>query len=123
MNYLGLDYGTKHIGVAIATGPLAEPLTTLSTDKSIQLIKALVDKHDIKGLVIGVSDEASHPTVSELSKQLSFLNLPVYLIDETLSSHDARVALMHTTQTRRKDLEHAASAALILQSWLDSHPA
>jgi len=120
MNYLGLDYGAKHIGVAIATGPLAEPLTTIPTDKSIHLIKSLVDKHAIRGLVIGVSEDSAHPTVHELVRQLSFLKLPVYLVDETLTSHDARQALLHTTPSRRKDLEHAVSAALILQSWLDS---
>src|SRR3990172_9322503 len=120
MNYLGLDYGAKHIGVAIATGPLAEPLITLPADKSVHLIKSLVDKHAIQGLVIGVSEGSAHPTVHELVRQLSFLKLPVYLVDETLTSNDARQALLHTTQGRRQDLEHAASAAIILQSWLDS---
>lgn len=120
MNYLGLDYGAKHIGVAIATGPLAEPLTTIPTEKSTKLLKSLVDKHDIKGLVIGALDGSASPTVRQLTDQLSFLRLPIYLVDETLTSHDARQALLHTTQGRRQELEHAASAAIILQSWLDS---
>lgn len=121
MNYLGLDYGTSHIGVAIATGPLASPLTTISTSSAPKLLKALVDKHQITALIIGVSDTRSNATVSELTAELSFLNLPVYLVDETLSSHDARTALLHTTKSRRKDLEHAASAAIILQTWLDNN--
>jgi len=123
MNYLGLDYGSSHIGVAIATGPLASPLTTIPTPKAAQLIKSIVEKHAVSALIIGVSDSSDHPTVSHLAESLAFLHLPVYLVDETLTSHDARRALLHTTKSRRRDLEHAASAAIILQSWLDSQPA
>lgn len=114
MNYLGLDYGQKNIGVALATGPLAEPLTTIPTKSALQLIKELIEKHHIETLVIGMH----HASMDNTFEQLG---LPVYYQDETLSSHDARESLFHTTQKRRRAGEHAASAAIILQSWLDSH--
>ena len=53
MNYLGLDYGLRHIGVAMATGPLAEPLVTLPTKSAPALIRQLVDRHSISTIVIG----------------------------------------------------------------------
>lgn len=120
VNYLGLDYGSAHIGIAIATGPLASPLTTVPASTAVPMLKSLVEKHDISALVIGVSDSSTSASVAKLADQLSFLRLPVYLVDETLSSHEARQALLHTTKSRRRDLEHAASAAIILQSWLDT---
>ncbi len=113
MNYLGLDYGASKIGVAIATGPLAEPLTTLNTKNAIQAIKDLIVKHNINTIIIGDAPE-------------NFINLlrighwSLVIVDETLSSHDAREKLLHTTQRRRKNLEHQVSATIILQNWLDN---
>lgn len=121
MNYLGLDFGTKHIGVAIATGPLAEPLTTIDTKSVVTALKSLVEKQSIDAIVVGVPDERENPPLKKLISDIAFLNLPIYLVDETLSTKDAQQALMHTTQTRRKQYEHSVAAALILQSYLDSH--
>ena len=116
MNYLGLDYGKAHIGVAIATSPLAEPLTTIPTKSALQLIKELIKKYNINVIIIGLPHASIHDTLGQLG-------LPVYEVDETLSSRDARESLLHTTQKRRRVGEHAAAASIILQSWLDSHPA
>ena len=113
MSILGLDYGKAKVGVAIAEGPLARPLTTLNTKNIIQLIKELVSKYNIGALVIGDCPE-------EMLLKLQLFKLPIIIVDETLSSHDARLALLHTTQIRRKKLEHQVSATLILQSYLDS---
>ncbi len=119
MNYLGLDYGQKNIGVALAIGPLAEPLITFSTAKSISLIKALVEKHHIDEIIIGQPDKLLESEFKGFVDQLSILNRPLSIVDETLSSHDARQALLHTSRTRRKNSEHAVAATIILQSFLD----
>ncbi len=113
MNYLGLDYGESHMGVALATGPLAEPLTTLDTRSALQLIKQLITEHNIDELVIGDCPE-------RFLNKLSELELPINQADETLSTHDATQSLLHTSQSRRKNTEHAVAAAIILQNWLDS---
>ena len=115
MNYLGLDYGQKHIGVALAIGPLAEPLTTISTNNALQLIKELIKEHHIEAIIIGTHDASMHNTLKQLRP-------PVYEVDETLSTQDATKVMFHTTPKRRKLKEHAVAAALILQSWLDSLP-
>lgn len=113
MSYLGLDYGSSHVGVAISYGILAEPLSTIPTKTALLLIKDLILKHRIDTVVIGDVDQ-------NFLIKLKEFGLPVYQVDETLSTKDAKVALFHTTQTRRKQKEHSAAAAIILQSWLDS---
>ena len=113
MNYLGIDYGVAKIGVAKAEGSLAEPLMTLPTKSAISAIRELLLTYAITEIVIGDCPE-------EFKNQLQSLGLAVHSTDETLSSHDAREALLHKSQTKRHQDEHAVAAAIILQSWLDN---
>ncbi|OGC93001.1 hypothetical protein A3D85_00545 [Candidatus Amesbacteria bacterium RIFCSPHIGHO2_02_FULL_47_9] len=122
MSFLGLDYGIKHIGVAVAAGPLAEPLTTLPASRAFKLINKLVDKRHIDTIIIGRPDKSLKKAFENFINSLEIRNSKLEIVDETLSSYDARVHLQHTTQKRRKQKEHSVSAAIILQSWLDSHP-
>lgn len=112
MNYLGIDYGESKVGIALAEGPLADPHMTVSTKSAISSIEQLVMSYAIEDVVVGDCPE-------EFKKELEGLGVTVHMADETLSSHDARQALMHTTQSRRRDQEHEVAAALILQNWLD----
>jgi putative transcription antitermination factor YqgF len=120
MNYLGVDYGSVHVGLAISTGSLVEPLATTTTKKAVIQITRLVDEHQIDTIIIGLPDGLIHSEVEQFIHTLRHLNLHVIPYDETLSSHDARESLLHTTPSRRKALEHSVSAALILSSYLDS---
>lgn len=112
MNILGLDYGEKYIGVAYAEDKLAEPLTTLNNKIAISEIKKLVTNFKIEKIIVGDCPKDFLENLKEVVK--------VEQTDETLSSHDARQMLMHTTQTRRKEKEHSIAAAIILQTWMDS---
>lgn len=114
MNYLGIDYGFAKIGIALAVGPLAEPLATVKTEKAIQSIKLLINAHNIDSIVVGDCPEKFLDELSNLAT--------VHQTEETLSSHDARQFLLHTTQKKRRMAEHSAAAAVILQNWLDSNP-
>lgn len=121
MNYLGLDYGRKHIGVAIATGPLAEPLTTIFTPRAFPQIKNLITKHNVSQIIIGRPDKSLKLEFENFLNSLQIPNFQFQIVDETLSSHSARLSLLHKTKKSRRVREHAAAAAIILQSWLDSH--
>jgi putative transcription antitermination factor YqgF len=122
MNYLGLDYGKKHIGVALAAGPLAEPLDTVDIVQAVKVIGQLADQHRVGGIIIGLPEGPVRSAAQNFIDQLLVLNVPVFPVDETLSSHDATASLLHTSRSRRKIRAHAAAAAIILQSWLDAHP-
>lgn len=113
MSILGIDYGEKHVGVAISRGKLAQPLKTISCANAIQSIKSLIKQYEIDAVVVGDCPEF-------FLKQLSELGLVIHRADETLSTYDATRSLLHTSQSRRKNLEHAAAAAVILQHWLDA---
>jgi putative transcription antitermination factor YqgF len=123
---LGLDYGHAKIGLALAVGPLAEPLSTVPTSKILTLLPQLISQHNITTLVIGLPDgpvnKEIHTFVSNLQDIPSLSKIKIILQDETLSTQDAQNALMHSTPKRRKTREDSVAAAIILQSWLDSIP-
>jgi len=120
VNYLGLDYGAKKIGVALAVGPLAQPLATISTPKALDIISTLAEKHAVKAIIVGLPDGPLKQQVKKFIDELRNLNFELIVVDETLSSHDALMSLRHTGQRKRARLEHTAAAALILQNWLDT---
>ena len=120
MNYLGIDYGLKQTGLALATGPLAEPLASVDTGKAFEFISRLVEKHSVKAIIIGIPDGPVRSRVQKFVDGLQSLGCQIIVVEETLSSHDARQSLSHTPLTRRQSREHAVAAAIILQSWLDS---
>jgi RNase H-fold protein (predicted Holliday junction resolvase) len=114
VNYLGIDYGEKKTGVAIAEGPLADPFATFPTESALESIHQLVRSYSIEAVIIG-------DCPAEFSQFIRGWGVSVYQTDETLSSHEAREALLHTTRRKRKENEHAVAAAIILQTWLDAN--
>jgi len=115
MNILGIDYGDGKCGIAMARGSLAEPFATVDSKSALAVVIDLAHKHQITEIVVGDCPK-------EFLIGLQSLMIPVHQADETLSSFDARQSLMHTTQKRRRENEHAVAAAIILQNWLDSRP-
>jgi len=122
MAILGIDYGLKHCGLAFSTGQLAEPLATVNTDKIMSVLLLVIPKQHIDTIIIGMPSGEIINKIKELSDQIRPLFVgKIYFVDETLSSHLAVKSLLHTSVSRRRKLEHAAAAAIILQSWLDSN--
>lgn len=119
MNYLGLDYGSKNIGLAKATSDLkiATPFKILknSSDLYADLQKVMNEEKTDK-LVVGypltLKGEAGKQAkeVEVFIKKLATLGLAVELQDERFSSRSA-------VGNRRED--DASAAALILQTYLE----
>lgn len=128
MKILGIDYGRKKIGLAIADGPLAEPLKILRYEDTKILrekIKKIIKELAIEKIVVGVSEgtmaDESHNFGEKLKKTCS---VPVFFQDETLSTQEAQRLSRQAgiKRKKRKEMEDAYSAALILQEYLDSSP-
>jgi putative holliday junction resolvase len=136
---LGIDYGERRIGLALsdATGLLARPWKAIArvgapaavADALAAEIAALLREDDgLAAVIIGfprrLSGEATHQTavVSDLAGRLrALVDVPIVLQDERLSSREAesRLALRERDWRKRKQQLDAASAAVILQDYLD----
>jgi putative holliday junction resolvase len=140
MRALGVDYGAKRIGLALsdATGMLARPWKTVQrTGNPCQVaaslaaeVKTLIAEDDgLDVIVLGwprrLNGEPTDQTsnVAAVADHLRMMvAVPVTLQDERLSSleADALLAVREKDWRKRKALLDAASAAVILQDYLDS---
>jgi putative Holliday junction resolvase len=139
---LGIDYGRRRIGLALSdpTGVLARPWKTIAggggaarvADMLAAEVIALASESDgISAIAIGyprrLSGEPTDQTAAVeavVAELRSRVNVPVVLQDERLSSHEAETLLARREKDwrKRKALLDAASAAVILQDYLDGQP-
>ena len=131
--FLGIDYGTVRIGLALSDpiGILATPLPFLDNNSPSQVISAmtaLIETHQIIGLVIGMprnmdgtygpSAQKVRDFIAQIQKSIS---LPITPIDERLTTAQASKQLssigLNQKQLRKK--VDSSSASLILQQYLD----
>ncbi|MEO8581340.1 MAG: Holliday junction resolvase RuvX [Patescibacteria group bacterium] len=123
MNYLGIDYGTKRIGIARSVGWLAEPVIIVHQNAdAIDQIVALCKEYQIDEIVCGVSEgemaEATKVFAHALKEQV---NLPIHFMDETMSSKEVQKMILASgkkMKDRQEPIDHYA-AAHILQQFLE----
>ena len=133
--FLGLDYGTKRIGVAVGqslTGD-ARALTTISCSGGTPHwsdLDELISTWQPEGLVVGApvnEDHAATPMSersSEFGRQLSQrYNLPVHFVDERLTSHAANAELVErgASAQQRQHQRDQIAARLILQTFFNEN--
>lgn len=128
MRILGIDYGEKKIGLAVAEAGLAFPLRVIlvnSITDAVEKIANIVDKENINKIVVGLSEGKTAKKTMSFVKALRFKLrfIPCEVFDETLTSQDAiRLSLeANVSNKKRKKMEDAFAASIILQNFLDSH--
>lgn len=123
--YLGLDYGEKHLGLAVADGPLARPLLSLNLEpeQSLPKIIELATREAVNTIVIGLPEGPLQSKITSFGRRLSELSgLPVVYHQETLSTQEAISGLRAGGASRAKLSEnHKYAACLILEDYLETH--
>ena len=134
MRTLGLDFGTKTIGVAAsdALGLTAQTVTTIrrtNLKADLAALKELVREYEAERFVVGLPlnmdgsegprAEATRKFVDALTQSLG---LPVELWDERLSTVAAQRTLLEAdlSRAKRREVIDQMAAQFILQGWLDA---
>jgi putative holliday junction resolvase len=131
---LGLDVGSKRIGVAGCdrTGLIATGIETIERkffSYDVEQIGRLVKEREINVLVVGLPYSMSGNLGFQARQVQKFarkvakaLNLPIEYVDERLTSYQAEQLLIaqKISPSRNKGLIDRKAAALILQQWLDA---
>jgi putative Holliday junction resolvase len=129
---LGIDYGTKRVGLALSDtlGLTASPLAVVPRSSVVDEVVRLVKEQDVGTIVVGLptglgGDEGmSAAEARELADELAeATGIEVILRDERYTSRMAESALLQSGMRRRKRRERVdkVAAAIILQDYLDSN--
>ncbi len=130
MKYLAIDFGIKRLGFAFSSpdGIHSFPLCTYertSRDEMFNFILQLEVKEAINAYVIGLpltmqlEDSTTTAQVRNFCQSLKRrTKLPIYLIDETLSSFEAEDYLLHIKAKDQKKIIDQVAAMRIMHSFL-----
>ena len=139
MRLLGLDVGSKTVGVAISDelGITAQKLETIQIDETkynfgMRPLKKLVRQYDVDGFVLGLPKNMDGTSGNSVARSKAYgkrleekFNLPVYYSDERLTTIESRRVLIEDAgihdRKKRKQVIDQMAAVLILQNYLDLH--
>lgn len=129
--YLGVDFGTKRIGIAISDelGLTARPLQVVPRKDLEVALRKIVGEYIIDEVVVGLPtglgghEGDSSERARDLGEEIAqLLNIPVRYVDERFTSRIADSALLESGMKRRdrRETVDKVAAAIILQTFLDS---
>lgn len=135
MKILGIDYGTRRIGVALGDQEtrVAVPLEVIRIKKQelrsqeiIKELKKIVKREDVELIVVGLPirtdgrQSALQKKVEHFIQNLQVaLNVIIVTQDERFTSQEVEQVMRNYGKARKGIDKDSAAAALILQSWLE----
>ena len=135
MRYLGLDLGTKTLGISISdtTKTIATALKTIrfkerDYDSLIEDLKNIIEEYNISKIVLGLPKnmnntmgERCDETIMFQKKLIKELNIEVALQDERLTTVEATNYMLEAdiSRKKRKNKIDSLAANIILQTYLD----
>ncbi len=135
MRVLGIDLGSKRIGIATSdrSGTIATPHTVLLRCGSMggdhRNIAKMVVEEEAEAVIVGLplnmdgsEGKAAQAARVEAARMATVVGVPVHVHDERLTTVEADRVLMEqkmNAQARRRVVDKVA-AAVMLQSWLDT---
>ena len=134
---MGLDYGSKTIGVAISDpfGIIAQGIEIIRREdenklrKSLRRIEELISEYQVEKIVLGFPKNMNNTIGERAEKSLEFketlerrCGLPVIMWDERLTTVEANRTLMESKVRRENRSKYVdkIAAVFILQGYLDS---
>ena len=137
MRIMGLDYGSKTVGVAVSDplGITAQGIETITREEENKLrrtlarIEALVKEYEVEKIVLGFPKNMNNTIGERAEKSLEFkeklerrTGLPVVMWDERLTTVEAERTLIESKVRRedRKKYVDKIAAVFILEGYLNS---
>ena len=134
MRCLGLDLGTKTLGVAITdkTNSICSPLKVIRFNDSnfeelIEPVKELIEAYNITDIALGLPKNMDNSLGFAAERSIKFkelleshIDIEIELIDERLSTKEAESILFNTGNNgkKRKQIIDGVAATIILETYL-----
>jgi len=135
MKYLGLDLGTRTLGISISdlTHTIATTYKTIRYEEEnyeylLQELKNIIDKEQIEKIVLGLPKNMNNTIGESAERCINFkklieenLNIEVIMQDERLTTKEATNYMIEANMSRKKRKKKIDSLAanIILQTYLD----
>ncbi|MFA6080002.1 MAG: RuvX/YqgF family protein [Candidatus Gracilibacteria bacterium] len=123
--YLGIDYGTHNIGVAIAVVGIAIPHGVFEHEEFFEMLPELVEKKKVKTIVIGeaIGYDAYGKQKKRFEKAIERIRktvpgIEIVVQDEDLTTFEAQESL---GKLGSEDHLDDIAASIILQRFIDNH--
>lgn len=135
MKYLGLDLGSKTLGISISdkTGLIAKVYKTIRHNEEYNMLQKeiikIIEEEKVEAIILGFPKNMNN-TIGEKGKlSINFkkkleskISIPIYLQDERLTTVRAENILIegNVKRKKRKKVIDQVAAVMILQDYLDS---
>ncbi|WP_278951784.1 Holliday junction resolvase RuvX [Lactobacillus apis] len=137
MRLLGLDVGSKTVGVAVSDelGITAQKVTTIQIDEDrfsfgMRPLKKIVREYNPSGFVLGLPKNMDGSSGTSVKRSKAYgqrlqekFGLPIYYSDERLTTVESQRVLVDEAEIhdrhKRKEVIDQMAAVLILQNYLD----
>lgn len=137
MRLLGLDVGSKTVGVAVSDelGITAQKVTTIQIDQDrfnfgMRPLKKIVREYNPSGFVLGLPKNMDGSSGTSVKRSKAYgqrlqekFGLPIYYSDERLTTVESQRVLVDEAEIhdrhKRKEVIDQMAAVLILQNYLD----
>lgn len=137
MRLLGLDVGSKTVGVAVsdllgwtAQGVEIIPINENKEFFGLERLKEIIDQYEVTGIVLGLPKNMNNTLGERAEKSQAYgkmiednFNLPIDFIDERLTTVQAERMLVdeaNISRKKRKKVIDKLAAVMILQNYLDA---
>ena len=124
---LGIDLGKKTTGLAVSSGTIATPLTTVkhkSPEAAVEKISAICREESVDKVVLGFVEGKIKSYFLDFAEKFRQKNphIDLVMVDETLTSRQAVETMININlpKEKRQLREHEIAASIILQGYLDS---
>lgn len=127
MNYLGIDWGSRSVGVALAHAETGVAVAFLTEPNDVGLIERLgklIESEVVGTVVIGIPSHVNRKRVEypgeKLGRQLmKACHVAIEYQDEMFTTKLAQQALIQRGEREVGKKDDAEAARIILQQWLD----
>ena len=135
MRVIGIDLGSKRIGIALSDSDLtvATPLDVIERSGNVEndhiAILKITDEWEVKRIIVGLPisldgtlGASAQSVIDEISRLGTLTDIPIETHDERFTTVTAEQILLqqNVKRDKRKRVIDKVAAAIILQGWIDS---
>ncbi|MFA5894934.1 MAG: Holliday junction resolvase RuvX [Candidatus Shapirobacteria bacterium] len=118
MSYLAIDFGTKHIGLAIAVSGIINTLPSIENDsQTIDKIIQIISENRVEKIYVGLSEgKMALKTLGFITSLRSMIKLPIETVEESVSTIEATEIYKQNEGSKKfykKQIDSIAAAVIL----------